>query len=74
VARAYRELEADGIVVSRVRHGTTVAALAPAAAEPALQERLREEARRYAAAIWRLGASPEQALDAVREQLSRGSA
>ena len=45
VARAYRELEADGIVTTRGRHGTVVAGASDHAAPP---PELLTAARRYA--------------------------
>ena len=68
VARAYRELEADGIVVSRVRHGTTIAAQARRP-RPDSRARLAEVARAYAVAARGLGVSREQAVRAVETQL-----
>lgn len=68
VARAYRELEAAGLVISRVRHGTTVAAAATLS--PAeVRERLREAARAYAATARQLGVRADEAEQAVRAQL-----
>jgi GntR family transcriptional regulator len=68
VARAYRELETDGVIESRGRHGTFV--LGPgrrrAASEPG---RLDEVARVFAVTVHQLGANPAQALDAVRRAL-----
>jgi GntR family transcriptional regulator len=71
VARAYRELEQSGLVVSRGRHGTRVAeaperpAVAPHAAH------LDEAAATFVAAAGRSGSSLEQALEAVRRAFSR---
>lgn len=69
VARAYRELEAEGVVVSRVRHGTTVA---PGAARPRTdaRSRLTDLARAYAVAAYGLGVRPDQAVTAVERQLA----
>lgn len=69
VARAYRELEAAGLVVGRVRRGTTVAAQAPTIPRDELSRRLAEVARGYAVAAHQLGATPGEALAAVRDQL-----
>lgn len=67
VARVYRELESEGLVVSRVRHGTVVAE--PATAEVMDRaEALAAPARTYAATAARLGHSMDDALDAVRAQ------
>lgn len=67
VARAYRELETSGLVISRVRHGTTVAARArPTAAQS--RARLAEAARVYAAAARTLGLTRDQAIAAFDRQ------
>jgi GntR family transcriptional regulator len=62
VARAYRELEAEGLVQARGRHGTVVQAprpsLAAAPVDPA--------AHAYALAAHHRGVSLDDALDAVR--------
>ena len=64
VARAYRELEAQGLIQSRVRHGTTVAPT-PAMAPAEQQRRLADAARAYVLAARQLGADPQTALDEV---------
>jgi len=63
VARAYRELEADGVVATRGRHGTVVAG-PPRRASPPTE--LIDAARAYAHHASRTGASLEDALTAVR--------
>lgn len=65
VARVYKELEAKGLVRSRVRHGTVVTAPKP---QPAAETRaeLAEQARQFAAFAARLGIPPAEALEAVR--------
>jgi GntR family transcriptional regulator len=63
VARAYRELEADGVVTTRGRHGTTVAG---PPARPAPPPELLAAARRYAAQAARTGIGLDEALTAVR--------
>lgn len=68
VARAYRELEAAGLVISRVRHGTTVApADRPTAAQT--RDRLAEAARVYAGVARALGLGREQAIAAATAAL-----
>jgi DNA-binding transcriptional regulator YhcF (GntR family) len=68
VARAYRELEASGLVASRVRHGTTVTARPrPTAAQS--KARLAEAARTYAAAVRALGLTRDQAVAAFDRQV-----
>ena len=67
VARAYRELEAEGPVSSRVRHGTVVQPTQGAASYRRAQ--LEEAARGCALAVLRLGRSEEEAVSAVRRQL-----
>jgi GntR family transcriptional regulator len=63
VARAYRELESDGVVSTHGRHGTVVAGLPRRAAPP---PDLLAAARRSAAQASSTGASLEDALTAVR--------
>jgi GntR family transcriptional regulator len=71
VARAYRELESDGIVTTHGRHGTVVEGLPRRPAPPA---ELIEAARSYAARASRTGASLEDALVAVRVAFASGRA
>ncbi len=71
VARAYRELEGAGLVVSKVRTGTRVAAAPPTVPAAEVRRRLAEAARAYAVTARQLGASPEVAQAAVREQWQR---
>ena len=71
VARAYHQLESAGLVVSRVRHGTSVAAVPPTP-EPGIDASLRTAAAAYAAAALRVGADRRQVLTALEEQLGLG--
>jgi DNA-binding transcriptional regulator YhcF (GntR family) len=66
VARAYRELEAAGLVETRGRHGTFVTHRASGV--PAEAERL---AARYAEETRRLGLGPAQALGLVQAALGQ---
>jgi DNA-binding transcriptional regulator YhcF (GntR family) len=66
VARAYRQLEADGIVDSRVRHGTRVQPHPQPISKAEARQRLTEAAQTYLATAYRLGASPNQAAAALR--------
>lgn len=70
VARVYRELEGEGLVRSRVRHGTVVAEAARLPGRE-LRAQLHEAARSYAVHARRLGAADGEALAAVREELDR---
>lgn len=63
VARAYRELESDGVVTTHGRHGTVVAG---PPREPAPAAELLDAARRYAAQASTSGATLDDALTAVR--------
>jgi DNA-binding transcriptional regulator YhcF (GntR family) len=64
VARAYRELEAAGIVQTRGRGGTVVTAGGDHA-----RERLQAEAQRYAAMAREIGISATEAARLVRSAL-----
>jgi len=70
VARSYRELEAAGLVVSRVGNGTTVAASGAPLSQAERHRRLRAAADAYLATARRLGSSAEQAIDILRQQES----
>jgi GntR family transcriptional regulator len=63
VARAYRELESDGVVATRGRHGTTIEG--PPRRPPPPPE-LIDAAHSYAERASKTGASLEDALTAVR--------
>jgi DNA-binding GntR family transcriptional regulator len=63
VARACRELEADGVVTTHGRHGTVIEGPPRQPAPPA---HLIEAARSYADEASRTGASLEDPLTAVR--------
>jgi GntR family transcriptional regulator len=60
VARAYRELELEGSVVSRVRHGTTVVERPPLG-RTEVRRRVDEAARAYAAIARQLGVDADEA-------------
>ena len=62
VARAYRELEADGVVVTEGRRGTFVASTAAGSSADA-----REAARQYVAVVRRLGLGPAEATRLVEQ-------
>lgn len=63
----YRELETDGLVQSRVRHGTVVAAARRESAAVA-HEQLEAAARSYAATAGRLGLSLEEVTSALHRR------
>ncbi|MFH8661336.1 GntR family transcriptional regulator [Streptomyces afghaniensis] len=64
VAKAYRALEADGVIETRGRHGTFVAAAGPAA-----DRELAVAAQAYVERARRLGQGQDAALAAVRDAL-----
>jgi DNA-binding transcriptional regulator YhcF (GntR family) len=70
VARAYRELEAAGVVETRGRLGTFV--VDPASSSGEGRDEGREAAREYAARMRELGVSAERALDLARAALADG--
>ena len=65
VARAYRELEAAGLVETRGRAGTVVAAGDPA------RQRAATAARQYAEVVTGLGLDLDEAVRIVRAALGR---
>jgi DNA-binding transcriptional regulator YhcF (GntR family) len=69
VGRAFRELEVEGIVESRGRHGTHVksAPKRPQSAERG--RRIRDAAMAYAAVVAELAIDPDTAVDHVRRAL-----
>jgi DNA-binding transcriptional regulator YhcF (GntR family) len=69
VARAYRELEADGVVTTHGRHGTVVAGPPREAGPP---PDLLAAARRYSAQALKTGATLDDALAAVRVAFALG--
>ncbi len=69
VARAYRELESDGVVTTHGRHGTIVA---PPGSAPSPASGLLDAAQRYASEAEGAGASLEDALVAVRVAFALG--
>ena len=71
VARAYRELESDGVVTTHGRHGTVVAGPPRHPAPPA---ELLTAARDYAARVAPTGATLDEALTAVRVAFASGRA
>lgn len=66
VARAYRELEATGIVEARGRHGTVVAASAEST-----DEQLVTVARSFLDTVLDLGASLDEAIAVLRVVAAR---
>lgn len=69
VARAFRELEGEQLVTSRVRHGTVVAPVRATASHT--RDQVEEAARSFALVARHLGLSDDDALGAVRAQLGR---
>lgn len=69
VARAYRELEADGVLEGRGRSGTFVRSSVEAGRLAPTVQSARAAAQRYAETVRSLGLSPEEAVTLVREAL-----
>lgn len=69
VARAYRELESAGVVTSRVRHGTTIAAV-PKPSAKETNARLAAAARTYALALTALEVRRDEAVKELDRQLA----
>jgi DNA-binding transcriptional regulator YhcF (GntR family) len=70
VARAYRELEADGVVTTNGRHGTIVAGPPSRRASPS--PRLLAAAREFAAEALVAGATFDDAVAAVQVAFTLG--
>jgi len=70
VGRAFRELEVEGIIESRGRHGTHVKSVPrrPQAAERS--RRIRDAATAYAAVAAELAIDPDSAIAHVRQALN----
>ena len=66
VARSYRELERDGVIHTRGRNGSVVAA---SAGHPVGQDPAADAAQAYALRIRELGLAPADALALVRTAL-----
>ena len=71
VARAYRELELEGLVTSRVRHGTTVVHPQRTLSRAEIDRTLTEAARAYVTVARQLGVEDDAATAAVRAELKR---
>lgn len=66
VARAYRELEAAGLIVTRRGGGTTVAEQDPSATQAGRRTRLDRLSAEFVRAAGPLVTAEDEALDAVR--------
>lgn len=74
VARAYRELERDRIIVSYRRRGSFVAETAPPATATAdVQGELDAAIERFTLAVRQLGVRPDAALRRLSERLDQAS-
>ena len=69
VARAYRELERDGLIVTRGRHGTFVNSATGRAVPPDRERQLAEAAGAFAVQAAQLGVDPLDALKVAQEAL-----
>jgi GntR family transcriptional regulator len=69
VSRAYRELERDGLIVTRGRHGTFVAAPRHRVASPERERQLAAAAGAFAVQAAQLGVDPREALKVARKAL-----
>jgi GntR family transcriptional regulator len=70
VARGYKELERDGIVISRRRTGTMISEAPPRAPRRAVAAELDAAAQRFVITARQLGAEPHTALAAVERLLT----
>jgi GntR family transcriptional regulator len=72
VARAYKELEREGLVVSRRRKGTTVAERPARLPNREIREELDAAIERFVLQVCQLGADPGEALDRAQALLDSG--
>lgn len=70
VARAYRELEAAEILITRGRHGTQVADVPPGYTAAQRRALLTEAARTYAGMGRQMGVGDDELVAALRTELS----
>lgn len=71
VGRAFRELEAEGLIESRGRHGTHVIAVPARPKAPERERRIRDAARSYVALAAELSLDADTAIQAVRDAFAR---
>ena len=71
VARAYRELELEGLVSSRVRHGTTVVPPHRRLSQAQVSRTLADAAGAFATVVRQLGVDDETAEAALRTALAQ---
>jgi DNA-binding transcriptional regulator YhcF (GntR family) len=69
VARAYRELEADGLVESRGRHGTVVTDSVPALGAHDRRAELEAAAEAFATRVRHLGVGADEAVASIERAL-----
>jgi len=70
VARAFRELELEGIIETRGRHGTRVKGMPRAPRRAESDRRIRDAANNYAGVAAELGIYRESAIEHVRQAMS----
>lgn len=68
VGRAYQELEREGVIETRGRHGTFVRSRP--AKRPEVDKKLAEAARHFALQARQLGAEPARALKSIKTALA----
>jgi DNA-binding transcriptional regulator YhcF (GntR family) len=72
VARGYKELERDGLVVSRRRRGTSVAEHPERAPAREIRAEVDAAIERFVLQVRQLGAEPSEALDRAHVLLDSG--
>lgn len=72
VARAYRELEYEGVISSRVGRGTFIARFDGADGRKVVESRLKELEQEFRARCVQLGLSKEQFLEYIRKEHGGG--
>ncbi|MGZ8565977.1 MAG: hypothetical protein ACXWXS_02885 [Actinomycetota bacterium] len=69
VARAYRELEADGVIATRGRHGSFVADMNGKAPRGVSTKAMADAAQAFAVRARQLGVDPKWALELAKDAL-----